>query len=57
MNQQKSIEILKGRKGVRINTYTNIITVRSHPGYIGLGLWRHLDYLSNYCGYLVEIEN
>lgn len=56
MNVQKSIELLRSKKGVWVNQLTDTIEVQKESHNAGIGTWKHIDYLVNYCGYAMEFK-
>lgn len=48
--------ILKKNKGVRVNS-NNVIEVLTTSPAVGIGTWGKIDYLVNYCGYVVTFSN
>lgn len=49
------VRILKKNKGVRINS-NNVIEVLTTSPAVGIGTWGKIDYLVNYCGYVVTFS-
>lgn len=50
------VRILKKNKGVRVNS-NNVIEVLTTSPAVGIGTWGKIDYLVNYCGYVVTFSN
>lgn len=49
------VRILKKNKGVRVNN-NNVIEVLTTSPAVGIGTWGKIDYLVNYCGYVVKFS-
>jgi hypothetical protein len=56
MNVQKSIDLLRSKKGVWVNPVTDTIVVVKNGHNAGIGSWKHIDYLVNHCGYAIEYK-
>lgn len=50
------VRILKKNKSVRVNS-NNVIEVLTTSPAVGIGTWGKIDYLVNYCGYVVTFSN
>ena len=55
-NMEKVVQLLSKKKGVRVNTTIGCIVVNSYARGLGLGTWKHIDFLVNHCGYLLKRE-
>jgi hypothetical protein len=52
--EQTSIAAISAKRGVLVNSTQEKIVIDKHAKGLGLGTWKHIDFLINHCGYRLE---